>query len=208
LQRIAFGLLYGPGARVYDRFTAWLFLGEWAAWQEAALPLLPSTGPILELGAGTGRLAAVAAAAGRSWVALDRSPAMVRVARRRVRPDGPWLVQADAARLPFADATFAAVVATCPANYVRDAQVAAEVARVLKADGTFVIVLSGEVAPDGWHRRLRRYALRYFYGDGTGADVPELPMPGFASRRETARTAHGTVQIQICWKVGRHDGRP
>jgi SAM-dependent methyltransferase len=49
-------------------------------------------GPILELGAGTGRLAVPLAAAGHHLTAVDNDPAMLARARRRARDEGPAIV--------------------------------------------------------------------------------------------------------------------
>lgn len=49
-------------------------------------------GPILELGAGTGRLAVPLAAAGHRVTAVDIDPAMLERARRRARDEGPAVV--------------------------------------------------------------------------------------------------------------------
>ena len=51
-----------------------------------------TSGPILELGAGTGRLAVPLAAAGHHVTAVDIDPAMLARARRRARDEGPAVV--------------------------------------------------------------------------------------------------------------------
>jgi SAM-dependent methyltransferase len=50
-------------------------------------------GPILELGAGTGRLAVPLAVAGHRVTAVDIDPAMLERARRRARDEGPAVVE-------------------------------------------------------------------------------------------------------------------
>lgn len=197
LQERAFALLYGRGARVYDRFTTWLFLGEWAAWQETALPLLPATGPILELGCGTGRLASRGHTETRLWLGLDSSPYMLTVARRRIRPTGPQFLRGDARRLPFASGSIAAVVATFPTSYILDPAVAAGIARVLKPGGHLVVVLHGELASEGWQRRWRQFALRWFYGGDGRRDEPALVLPGFDATRRRVGTAHGLADVYV-----------
>jgi SAM-dependent methyltransferase len=57
-------------------------------------------GPILELGAGTGRLAVPLAAAGHRLTAVDNDPAMLARARRRAQDEGPAVVD----RLEFLEA--------------------------------------------------------------------------------------------------------
>src|SRR5262245_18993581 len=72
-----FRALYGPGARIYDRFTQIAFAGEWKRWQAAALPWLPGGSVVVELGSGTGDFAAAAAGTARTWIALDTSLEMI-----------------------------------------------------------------------------------------------------------------------------------
>jgi SAM-dependent methyltransferase len=101
---------------------------------------------VLDLASGSGAMAAtLAAESARSsapWVvSLDLSAAELAEARRRGRA-GP-MVRADAVGLPFADASFDAVVSSAGLMVVgRIARVLAEVARVLRPGG----VLAGTVA--------------------------------------------------------------
>lgn len=193
LRGAAFDFLYGPGARLYDRFTDLLFLGEWARWQETALPPLPPAGLIVELGAGTGRLAAIGARPERRWIALEPSPSMRSAARRQIRGTGASLVRATARSIPLRDGAADAVVATFPTPYIHDRAVHAEVARILAPEGRFVVVLDGALAPDGWRRRLRCRALRRFYGtDGQRASAP-FSVAQLQGRTGAVRTLHGAA---------------
>jgi ubiquinone/menaquinone biosynthesis C-methylase UbiE len=196
LQRRAFALLYGPAARVYDRFTAWLFLGEWARWQQAAIPHLPAPGPILELGSGTGALAAQLQSSGKRWIGVEPSPAMTRTAARRLGP-GSGLLRAEAARLPLPARSVEAIVATFPTRFILDPRVAAEARRVLKPGGPLVIVLSGELRPHGPRRRARRLALRAFYGPRRANGWDEFSVDGFDGAVERMPTRHGEATIYV-----------
>jgi ubiquinone/menaquinone biosynthesis C-methylase UbiE len=92
-------------------------------------------GLCLDLGCGTGQYLDALAATGRTVVGLDRSADQLRVAGRRSR----YLVQADAAALPFADATFQAVTTLWISTDVDDfAAVLAEAVRVLTPGGLLV----------------------------------------------------------------------
>jgi SAM-dependent methyltransferase len=228
LQGRAFALLYGPAARFYDRFTAWLFLGEWARWQQAALPHLPANGPILELGSGTGALGARLETSGIRWIGVERSPAMTRTAARRLgyggegghRPRAPGpprpvgadqcvrpcsgLLRADAARLPLPARSVAGVVATFPTRFILDPRVAAEARRVLVPGGPLVIVLSGELRPHGPRRRARRLALRAFYGPRRATGSDGFSVDGFDGAVERVPTRHGEATVY----VGRPRGDP
>jgi SAM-dependent methyltransferase len=199
-QRAAFGALYGRLAFAYDRFTDRLFLGEWERWQDLVLPLLPAGGTVVELGSGTGSLAARGAASGRRWCCLEPSRAMVAVARGRCRRSGAWLVRADARLVPLADGAAAAVVATFPTSYILDAKTQAELARILPADGRLVIVLSGALRPDGFARRVRCVLLRQFYGRSHDDDVEALPpfeFACFAGELRRVPTEHGEALVYV-----------
>ena len=128
------------------------FLGDakfvWGpeGWTEAELQLLSPTelppGPILEIGAGAAQCSRWLAAQGRTVVASDLSGGMLAqgaAIARRVGGAIP-LMQADGARLPFADAAFAVVfTAYGVMPFVADAAaVLAQAARVLVPGGRFV----------------------------------------------------------------------
>jgi SAM-dependent methyltransferase len=111
-----------------------------AAVARALLPHLPP-GPVLEIGVGTGLVAAGLAALGRDVVGVDLSPAML--ARARDRLPGRVAV-ADAEHLPVADASVAACAAVHVLHLVGDVgRVLAEVSRVLGEDGRLVAVVIG-----------------------------------------------------------------
>jgi len=95
----------------------------------------PGDGLCLDLGCGSGHYFGVLAATGRKVVGLDYSAGQLRIARSRSRQ----VVQGDAAALPFADSTFAAVAAIWMSTDVDDFRaVLAEAARVLTPGGLLV----------------------------------------------------------------------
>ena len=200
LQSLAFSLLYGPGALGYDRFTDWLFLGEWRQWQDAALPFLPTTGAILEIGSGTGAMAARAASDERIWCCLEPSPPMIAVARRRVDGRRSWLVRGDARAVPFASVGFTGAVATFPAPYILAPETHRELARVVAPGGVLAVVLTGQLAPDGARRAWRCRLLDVFYGragDGRAERSVDLEIPGFAGTVREVPTRHGRALVYV-----------
>jgi SAM-dependent methyltransferase len=103
--------------------------------RDAFFDLLPPPGrATLDLGCGEGRFAADLARAGHAVVGVDRSPSLV-AAARAADPDIRF-EQADAASLPFADASFDCVVAFMSLHDMDDLDGAVrEAARVLEPGG-------------------------------------------------------------------------
>jgi ubiquinone/menaquinone biosynthesis C-methylase UbiE len=111
--------------RLFARYRPWI-AGE-------------ASGCVLEIGAGTGANFPYYRAAAR-LVAAEPDPYMLRRARARAHRLGRavWFCQCPAEALPFADASFDAVVSTLVLCTVDDpARALAEVRRVLKPGGTF-----------------------------------------------------------------------
>jgi ubiquinone/menaquinone biosynthesis C-methylase UbiE len=98
----------------------------------------------LEVGAGAGVMTAALAERGLLVQAVDRSPAMLELARSRAAAaDAPGrvaLTQADAGELPYADGAFTLVVALGLIPWLPSAAAAArELARVLRPGGFLVV---------------------------------------------------------------------
>lgn len=116
------------------------------------------SGRVLELGCGTGRISRPLVDAGVDLVGIDRSAGML---ARQTRSFAS--VRGDIRTLPFADATFAAVIApygvlqslTQPADLATALQSAS---RVLRPDGTFGIDLVPDVP--NWREYENRVQLR------------------------------------------------
>jgi demethylmenaquinone methyltransferase/2-methoxy-6-polyprenyl-1,4-benzoquinol methylase len=108
----------------------------------------PEPGSVLDVCAGTGYLARLIARASPDATvkALDASPEMLAVGRRKARKDGLHSVRfinGDAAALPFADASLDVVVAAFGVHELpRDvrARALAEIVRALRPGGRFVAV--------------------------------------------------------------------
>ena len=148
---------YGESfAEVYDEWYHDVSDAEAVA---AFVAARAGTGPVLELGVGTGRLAAPLLARGRAVVGLDASAAMLARCRDRgLEPAGLRLVRADMAALPFRGRVGAVLIGfNTLFNLVDEpAQRAlfAQVAALLGPDGVLVVeanqtdVLAG--GPDRW----------------------------------------------------------
>jgi malonyl-CoA O-methyltransferase len=105
----------------------------------------PLTGLVLDVGTGTGALAAelVDSGSGCSFVLTDIAHGMTRAAAQRL--PGTLPCDGDARKLPFADASFSVVVSSSVYQWVDDLPAAfREVARVLRPGGRFAVALFGE----------------------------------------------------------------
>jgi SAM-dependent methyltransferase len=119
------------------------------------LPATPAR--VLDLGVGTGRELSALLDAGHSPTGVDASRAMLERCARRARPVP--LVRADfwAVPLPFADASFDAVIAlhgtlAHPPDAAAIGRLARELARITAGGGVFV----AEVPSPGWLDRVER----------------------------------------------------
>ncbi len=195
IREAVFQILYGPGARWYDQFTDWLFLGEWERWQRLALDNVPRLGTVVELGGGTGRLAALGATPERRWIVVDSSPTMLALAARRRQSGGACLLRAAAQALPLADGCCDAIVATFPSNYILSPATQAEIRRIIVPGGSIVVVLSGELLPATPRRWARHVALTLFYGRPSPASWPVVGMEGFDGTVEQMRTDFGSATV-------------
>jgi|GEM_PF-528943 len=134
---------------VRDGYAAWA-----ACYEDDGNPLIPLEGPavaelfspvagrrVLDLGCGTGRHTLALARAGAHVTALDQSPEMMALARRKL--DGfpvEWLLHALPAAIPFPDDVFALIVAGLVAEHIADLPaLLREAVRVLAPRGRFVL---------------------------------------------------------------------
>jgi SAM-dependent methyltransferase len=144
-------------------------------WRTVALG---ASGPVLELGCGTGRIALPLGRAGVELVGVDRSAPMLARARRRVARAGLnghiRLIRGDIRHLPFAAATFSAVLAPYGVlqSLLRERHLTmtlAAVHRVLEDGGTFGLELVADLP--AWEEYRRRVSLRGWRRRPGGARV-------------------------------------
>ncbi len=96
---------------------------------------------VLDVGCGDGQISRLVAADGASVVGIDPTWNQIRVAHER--GGGAAFVRSGAAELPFADASFDAVVACLVFEHIDDVdQAIAEVARVVRPGGRFSFFLN------------------------------------------------------------------
>lgn len=149
-------------AEFYEaRFVPALFAG-WAPLLVEAAGVGPD-GSVLDVACGTGVVARAAAARtgeGGRIVGLDRSPAMLDVARRLL--PGAEFHRGDAARLPFADASFDTVLCQASLMFFPEPRTAlAEMARVVTPDGTVGLHVWGRLESSPGYLAFVEVAARH-----------------------------------------------
>jgi ubiquinone/menaquinone biosynthesis C-methylase UbiE len=139
--------------------------------------LAGAPGPtLLDIGGGTGNYARALAAEGWEPVVLDRSPEML----ARAAAKGLQTVEADAERLPFADASFDAAMLVAMLHHVADPpRAVAEARRVVRPGGRVVLM--------GWSRE-----------DLAGLWYAEY----FPSTRAWIEESHRPLAENIAWLPG------
>ncbi|MCL2360167.1 MAG: class I SAM-dependent methyltransferase [Nitrososphaerota archaeon] len=126
-------------ARLYDfeirRFNAKAYLEMYRLMSSSLLPVMD----VLEVATGTGLVAINIAACVRSVEAVDFSPKMVEVARKKKAPDNVRFSIEDAIGLSFGDNSFDAVIISNALHIVPDpVKVLRDISRVLKPKGLLI----------------------------------------------------------------------
>ncbi|MDP9037026.1 MAG: ubiquinone/menaquinone biosynthesis methyltransferase [Myxococcota bacterium] len=184
-------------APTYDMLNRLLSAGvdrRWRGKAVAELARAPS-GPLLDLCAGTMDLTRLLACArpNQAIVAVDFSRAMLEAGRHKA-PHAEVVV-ADAAALPFGDATFAGVICGFGIRNLADpSRGVREVRRVLRPGGVFVtleLFRATRLATRTFHGAYARMVLPtvggWLSGDRGAYDYLARSMAGFLSRGEYER---------------------
>jgi ubiquinone/menaquinone biosynthesis C-methylase UbiE len=206
--RWAFGLLYNPLAWTYDLVSWTVSVGQWRSWQRAALPYLRGR-QVLEVAHGTGNLLLDLVSLGFTPVGLDASPAMGRLAGRKLRRalGGPGLpvplARAVVQALPFGTGSFQSLVSTFPTEFLGDPAAVAEFYRVLTPGGVLVCVpaaqITGGALGDRWAAWLFRVTGQTVV-DWFSPLVERYTAAGFQARVELVRQPRSTVTVFIAEK--------
>lgn len=161
LLRLFFRLLYNEFAWAYDLVSWAVSLAEWQAWVRTSVAHLAGE-RVLELAHGPGHLLVAMATRGLQPVGLDQSPAMGRLARRRLKQARLMipLVRARAQALPFPDAQFDSVVSTFPTEFIAEQSTLCEVARILRPGGRLVVVMWARLSERGLISRFLIWLYR------------------------------------------------
>lgn len=146
--------------------TEWEMYSEWwqegftdgadAEYTEQIIPLilehLPATGTLVDIGAGEGQIARVAAASGMRSIAVERANGQLSVGA--ARGGDVWWVQGEAVELPLADGSVDAAVLCLVIEHIEDLDAAlSETARVLRPGGRLLILMNHPILQtpnSGW----------------------------------------------------------
>lgn len=155
LVRLGFHLLYNEMAWSYDAVSWLASLGAWQAWQQTALPYVQGQ-RVLEIAHGPGHILLALEAEGYEMIGLDLSPAMGRLAQRRLDKAGVAanLVRGRVQALPFAANHFDTVLSTFPTAFIGERETMREAGRVLRPGGRFLIVPEGHLSGGGLLERF------------------------------------------------------
>ena len=151
-------------ATIYDRFMAKAERAALGEWRHALVA--PLAGEVLEVGAGTGANLPHYSPAVTKLVLAEPDGYMRRRLVVRARERGAEVIDAPCEKLPFADASFDAVVSTlvlCSVGSLEGAL--AEIRRVLRPGGKLVFIehVAAWDRPDRlkWQRRLEPFWKRF-----------------------------------------------
>lgn len=136
-------------------------LPEYALWRAIELRLLSRLNfvePILDVGCGEGGFARLLFGDGRDVTGLDMATHLLPHARE----SGAYreVTEADATRLPFADATFASVLSNCVLEHIPDdAAAVREIGRVLRPGGFAALTVPSTQLREGLYIYQRLVGL-------------------------------------------------
>lgn len=204
-MRFFFHHFYHALAWTYDFVAAIVSIGRWKDWGRAALPHLHGK-RVLEIGFGPGHLLVEMNQSGFQAVGVDESPQMIRQAKRNLaRSQLPATLSRGYAQfLPFASDSFDSVVSTFPSEYVADPRTLAEVRRVLKEDGRFIIVPAAWAGGKSLLERGSRWLFRVTgqSGEGLEARITDfLAEHGFNAVCSEVDIRHSTVLVIVAEKA-------
>jgi len=206
--RLGFGLLYHQLAWTYDLVSWTVSMGQWRAWQRTALPYLRGK-LVLEIAHGTGNMLLDLVSLGFESAGIDLSPAMSRLAARKLRQRlGPreWPVpqaRASVFALPFATGSFQSLLSTFPTEFMVQPAAIAEFHRVLRRGGVFVCVPAAQITGPGLPDRWAAWLFRVTGQSAEGWFAPVVDRytaAGFAARVERVQLPRSTVTLIVAEK--------
>jgi ubiquinone/menaquinone biosynthesis C-methylase UbiE len=152
MQRIFWDFVYDRFAWVYDAVDIFTFNAA-QNFRRTTLEYIPeSAESVLEIGIGPGKLHRLLATR-YQCAGVDIARGMLRMTKRRLQKQGltSALCRGDSLDLPWADASFDAVVSSFVLSAIAEGQNAInEMRRVVKPGGTIIILDAGEAEDRNW----------------------------------------------------------
>lgn len=210
LVHLGFRLLYHELAWTYDGVSWAVSLGQWRAWQLAALDFVVGE-RVLEVAHGPGHMLVALRRRGLAVVGLDFSPQMGRLAQKRLAQAGLTvpLIHGRVQDLPLAAAQFDTVLSQFPTSFILEPETIASMARVLKPDGRVVILPEGQLTGGGMVRGFLDWLFRITgQRPGPEVDVEEMwrgftavfAQAGFTTELHTISLAGSVATIIVAKK--------
>ncbi len=141
----------------------------------------PITGPILDVGCGTGTVSKILPLQ-RHITGIDKSMRMLNHCRKK---SYDFLIQAGAQQLPFYDSCFNLVIAVGVMEYFRDpAAVLQTIGHIIKPGGYFLYTIS----PSGWFGSLRKLGGIPLFFHTTETMIENTDMTFIASEKCFSQT--------------------
>lgn len=205
LVRFGFRLLYNEMAWSYDSVSWVVSLGLWKRWTLTSLDYLPDhTQRVVELAHGTGTVQMALCERGIGHVGVDLSPYMGRIAARKLGKAGcpAPLTRGNAFRLPLKANSADAVVTTFPTPFFLEEVALAEVRRVLRDEGRYIVVPAATLDLTGVAPRFLEFLYRI---TGQREDMLQpfterLAAQGFRVETHTQRVKQSKVWVMVAEK--------
>lgn len=161
-----------------------------------------STGLVVDLGCGEGRLLAEATKRGLTATGVEPSPAMARRARRR----GASVVRGESGQLPLRNCAAHVVIATYPGPWIVAPGTWREIERVLRPGGVVLILLGGTTERGRLVRARRLIGILVYGRRGDDLDLASLPQLGNSQIIGSWRRVSDQWGMALVWE-GRRTGR-
>jgi ubiquinone/menaquinone biosynthesis C-methylase UbiE len=194
--------LYHEFAWAYDPVSWLVSLGQWSGWRRTALDYVIGR-RVLEVGFGTGELLIEMAGHNLFPIGLESSPAMHRVAARKLsrRHVDVLRLRGVVQAMPFADGRFDSILCTFPAGYIVEPETMLEIARLLHAPdpitgdrGGRLVVVGMVVSMDN---RLWRWTMQFLFGVRGEAVLDRFKRLAEAAGLEVSVVDHGGSSLHV-----------
>ena len=194
-----------PFTRYYDRWLAFITGGRDTVVRAAALRFIQPNDRLLDVGCGTGTLAVAAAQRGARIVGIDRSRAMLRLAREKAAHVGASveLREGRLPLLPVSDEAFDVATATFVLSELSRDEAALAVhamAEVVRSGGR--IIIADEAVPQSPGLRLLAALQHSFFAVIAFALLQELTPTHRHSMRALAEEAGLAIQAEVSYQHG------